>query len=377
MTDQTTQEIDDDNSDDLQRCIAELGGDSEGATVRLLRLEKAGARTGAVVTDMDPQEFSFMEVKRRFGGGHFRAKLTAANGRLIRNHAFSLEGKPRTEDEALQTAPTIQAPPKESDPMTAMMNMQIKMLSDQARETQSMLREFLLAQRSTPAPSPTPAPAFGPQEMIGLIGAMMPLFSQKASTDPMAPFIKGLELGKEMAGSGGGGGGDEDSALGVLSKGLDTFGPLIQGIASAPAPSSGHGRRGAVAYRNTQAPPAQAVPKPVESKPVESKPQQLTPDQSEAYMLVKMLANASLNAAQSGAEPEKMVSQYGGMVPEKYRAAVSDPDIVNALVKVEPALEPHRSWLDRLSIAFRESYTSPLERARDMGINVNYGPPAS
>lgn len=259
--------------------------------------------------------------------------------------------------------------------MTAMMNMQIKMLSDQARETQSMLREFLLAQRSTPSPAPAPAPAFGPQEMIGLIGAMMPLFSQKASVDPMAPFIKGLELGKEMAGSGGGGGGDEDSALGVLSKGLDTFGPLIQGIASAPAPapSSGHVRRGPVAFRNTQAqPPAQAVPKPVESKP-----QQLTADQSEVYMLVKMLANASLNAAQSGDEPEKMVSQYGGMVPEKYRAAVSDPDIINALVKVEPALEPHRGWLDRLRIAFRESYTSPLERARDIGINVNYGPPAS
>lgn len=361
---------DDEGIDDLQRVAAELGGDSAGAVVRLLRLEKHGARTGTIIADIDPSEFSVMEVKSKHGGGHYRAKLTAANGRLMRNQAFSLEGRPRIQDEAAAPAPIQAAPaPREADPMIAMMNMQIQMARDQAKETQAMLREFLSAQRS--APPPAPAPSFGPQEMVSLIATLVPLFTQKTASDPMAPFIKGLEMGKEMSG---GASGDEESALGVLSKGLDTFGPLIQGIASAPAPQPST-PRGLMRRAATEASPQHQAPVQVQGKP--AGPARMTTEQSEVYMLVKMLANASLAAAQAGNEPSNMVAQYGGMVPDKYRAAVSDPDIVNALVKVEPALEPHRGWLDRLRLAFRESYASPLERARDAGINVNYGPPAS
>ncbi len=370
MADQSVQEPDDDNSDDLQRVIAELGGDSEGTTVRLLRLDKAGARTGAIVADMDPSEFSFMEVKTRYGGGFYRAKLTAQNGRLIRNQAFALEGKPKVVDDTPQASIQPVNTSRETDPMIAMMNMQMTMMREQAKETQTFMREFLSAQRQAPVQVAAPAPAFGPQEMVSLIATLVPLFTQKTAADPMAPFIKGLELGKEMSG---GSGGEDESALGVLSKGLDTFGPLIQGIVAAPASpqASGPGRRGA---RTLQSPAPQAQ---VQTKPPESKPPQMTAEQSEAYMLVKMLASASLSAAQSGDEPSSMVAQYGGMIPVKYREAVADPDIVNALVKVEPALEPHRSWLDRLRIAFRESYASPLERAEDLGIKVDYGPPAS
>lgn len=365
MADNLENEGGEDSSDDLQRVIAELGGDADGCVIRLLRLEKAGARTGAVIADMDPSEFSFMEVKRRFGGGHFRAKLARSNGQLVRNQAFSLEGKPRFEDDTQQVQ-QVQAPasaPRDADPMLAMMNMQMQMMREQTKENQTFMRDFLVAMRTAQqaAPVAPPPPAFGPQEMIGLIAAMMPLFSQKQTSDPIAALTQGIQLGKEMAGVGGGG--DDESALGVLSKGLDTLGPLVQKIASAPpAPPVQHPR-----HQRPAAPIAPPAPPEI----------QMTPKQKEVYSMMKMIASAALESAAAGEPPEKLVGQYGAMVPGVYRSALSDPQIVDALVKVEPALDKHRTWLDTMREAFRASYASPLERAEDSGIKVDYGPPAS
>lgn len=361
-------ENDDDSSDDLQRVISELGGNTEGVTVRLLRLEKAGARTGGFLADMDPSEFSLSEVKARFGGGHYRAKLTEANGRLMRNQAFSIEGKPRGPEEAQPVQATqAQAPSGAADPSIAILNMQMSMMQAQTKQHQDFMREFLAIMRQTPAAPPPPA--FGPQEMIGLISAMMPLFANKAApaSDPMAPFLKGLELGRDLGGAAGGSGGDDDSALGILSKGLDTLGPLVSRIASAPPASPASAA--AIPARRVQRPaPPEARPDPAIS---------MSAEQKEIYSMIKMLAGAALTSAGAGEDPSAMVANYGSLVPATYRNALVDPKIVDALVKVEPALEPHRDWLDRLREAFRASYASPLDRAADEGIKVNYGPPVS
>lgn len=362
-------ENDDDSSDDLQRVISELGGNTEGVTVRLLRLEKAGARTGGFLADMDPSEFSLSEVKARFGGGHYRAKLTEANGRLMRNQAFSIEGKPRGPEEAQQVqAAQAQAPSGAADPSIAILNMQMSMMQAQTKQHQDFMREFLTIMRQTPAAPPQPA--FGPQDMIALITAVMPLFANKAATasDPMAPFLKGLELGRDISGNGGSG--DDDSALGILSKGLDTLGPLVSRIASAPpSPPSPPASAAAIPARRVQRPaPPEARPDPAIS---------MSAEQKEIYSMMKMLAGAALTSAGAGEDPSAMVANYGSLVPATYRNALVDPKIVDALVKVEPALEPHRDWLDRLREAFRASYASPLDRAADEGIKVNYGPPVS
>lgn len=358
-------ENDDDPSDDIQRVVSELGGNTEGITIRLLRLDKAGARTGAFLADMDPSEFSFAEVKARFGGGHYRAKLTEANGRLMRNQAFSIEGKPRSPEEAQPVQATqAQTPSGAADPSIAILNMQMSMMQAQTKQHQDFMREFLTIMRQTPAAPPQPA--FGPQEMIGLISAMMPLFANKAApaTDPMAPFLKGLELGRDLGGAAGGSGGDDDSALGILSKGLDALGPLVSRIASAPpAPAA------TIPARRVQRP----APPEARTDPAIS----MSAEQKEIYSMMKMLAGAALSSAVAGEEPAAMVANYGSLVPAAYRAALTDPKIVDALVKVEPALEPHRGWLDRLREAFRESYTGPLDRAADSGVKVDYGPPAS
>lgn len=367
MADQTqATDHDDESNDDILRVISELGGNTDGITIRLLRLDKAGARTGAFLADMDPSEFSFAEVKARFGGGHYRAKLTEANGRLMRNQAFSIEGKPRSMEEALpQMAAQPAAQSGAADPSVAILNMQMQMMQAQLKQNQDFMREFMTSVRH--APAAPPPPAFGPQEMIGLITAMMPLFANKASapSDPMAPFLKGLELGRDMAGSSGGTGGDDESALGILSKGLDTLGPLVSRIAAAP-PASPHMAPGRRVQR----------PSPT-SEPRQDPAISMSPEQKEIYSMMKMLAGAALSSAAAGEEPSALVANYGSLVPAAYRGALTDPKIVDALVKVEPALEPHRAWLDKLRDAFRESYTGPLERATDFGVKVDYGPPAS
>lgn len=355
----TTEQEDIDPLDRLRRVLADLGANADGVVGRLYRLDKEGSRTGKFLTDIAPEDFSLMDVKNRYGGGYYRVRFTAPNGELVANPSFAIDGAPLPVDPPkiqpmfhVEQQPQQKAVP-EYGPLEALVKAQGELLARIADR---------LAMQAAPPPPPAPAP-FGIAEITGLISAVQPLFAatRQAAPDMTEALLKGINLGKELAGIAPSPREDED-VMGVISKGIDAFAPLLAGIGHQATANAGSGQVTSHTDRqaNNRAPRVQnSFPPPSIAKSANSLPKNELQSASPTPQTVnggQMTLNQILSEIKShidaGKSPEQAAeAMHAVMAP--YLSQVP-PNVVPQLVAYDSSFAPYQPWLAAYLEALRD-----------------------
>lgn len=342
--------------DPFSRAAAELGESGEYGRVEIYRIRRTlNGVVEAFVAPMSLEEFNYVEVQRRYGGGEFRFKLKNEKGQIKKVGTQMFEGEPithRTPQVTQQPTPPhlasypYQSPPQQDATLPLA-------LGELMKQNNAILQT--LAQQ---------------QQMFGAM--LQNLGRQKSTIEIAQEFaaIKGLFGGggmdldnlskmvsivKDIGGDGGGGG--KTSEMDLFGKMIDQFGPAIIGGMqkdSMPNPSLPHM-------------PLQPQPMPIPnpsspnfppSPPYPSQPSTQKPDPE--IMKLKMALSFLCSKAKENSDP----ALYADLVldnaaDDEIRALFANSNWLDQLATVHPPVREHAAWFTSLKTAIENILTEP------------------
>lgn len=220
--------------DRIQQLIREL--DLTGGVARIFR-QKPGAAEYAYEGEVPVDNFSLETIRTVYGGGRYQIKLTAKNGKYVRQLKFSID--PRYVGEMDKPTPTaMTAPTGDNSMFMILLKMQQeqadRMAQQQQQTMQLMMGMMVEGQKATAQmmgaimgrPERNVTPNQEPASQI--LGAVMPLVlanMQGAKTTGVTDMLEGLKLMKELAT---GQTEKEEKEEDVMEKLLRVGGPILQ-----------------------------------------------------------------------------------------------------------------------------------------------------
>lgn len=294
------------------RAFCESGG--QGGMLGIYRA--LPNRREQFITKLDASEFDPELIKGRFGGGDFIIKAYDENSKIRLNQRISIEGEPIIES----AKPVAHAAPVD-----------ISALLSAIQESNRQLLAGL-AQIMQPQPQPTRA------EMLAEMAAMRDLFvpaQNVQQTDPMAMFLKGVEMARTIAPREGGA-----SGMDVLLETVRSFAPALNTVVS----------------QNVQV--AQSTNKPAVKPPVpclEVSGQSIQNKMEDKnIMLMKYYLGLLVNYAKQNRD----VALYADLIADNLNIdqiseLLSKPDPVAYLASIEPGVMEVRPWFEQVIAELR------------------------
>jgi hypothetical protein len=345
--------------------------DIQNGKVRVSRKSNKQGSPGGYLFTIGSDEMSLDDlmdkIRREYGGGEYRLRVTRSNGAFAINRDVSI-AEPLTP--AVQVAPPV-APASDDRLASILMSMQEnnRLLMDSMRQQQlaqaeSMQTVFVEIIRAQAQREPSPAAAQqSPTDMLAMMGMFKELFGSEKHADPMKVFLQGVDFAKKMTG----GDGDDNPVIEMLK----TLAPPLLALAQQGAPMP----RPPMVMQRAPALPQQPVAQPappvvdtngrsnVQGDGGVSEMTELSGDQGSAgdlsvddseqlLELARQMApyiNVLTTAATIDADPETYANMVLDMVqPEQVLAIVGNDQRYGDLLAQIPGIEDLREWFDSL-----------------------------
>jgi len=317
---------------DLNDVLTELGG-SDDASINIYRVTNAkDSRGGAYIDTVHPSEFSLQWLRDVHGGGSYRVHIRSSK-QIVKggNRLVKIDDVAR------------------KDPVSGNTN-GIRELAETMQQGFMQLGQLLV--KSLEASRVPPIDANQAQQAVLQNMLLMKQVLAPASvvppSDPMAMFLKGVEIAATLKG------GDsvterEPGSTDILMKAIETFGGPLAEIVTA----------------NKQ-PPMQQLPVPqLAHNPQIPQPQIQQPQpQGDPMFGLKQYASMLENIAREDRDPYTYASLVIDSAPRAdVENILSQPDPVQWLCQYNPNLaDPAiRPWLDEFIGMMREILTPPQE----------------
>lgn len=324
-------------ADPLQELINEAGEDGTIYTVRKIG-GKAGETTGYCAKYI-ASELSLDVIRESFGAGKYQIIGRDSGGQYVGAKTVTIIEAARPVAAPVPTGvPTLteiaallqsQNKPAGTDPLVATL-------------LQSMT-QMMTALASRPVPEAPKGPSV--MEILSMIKEMRP----EKSDGGVEMLLRGLELGKELGGSGGGG----DDMIGLAKSAME----MLPGLAAAQTAA-------APRVSNPRPIPVIAPPVPV-APPVATVQASQTPEGEPMLMKLNWLraqTRALLNQAARDKNPELYAEVMldnlpGYFTAEEMLAELKAPNAIDRLASLVPEVANYRPWFEN----FRSAVVTFLE----------------
>jgi hypothetical protein len=351
--------------------------DIQNGKVRVSRKSNKQGSPGGYLFTIGSDEMSLDDlmdkIRREYGGGEYRLRVTRSNGAFAINRDVSI-AEPLTP--AVQAAPPA-APASDDRLASILISMQEnnRLLMDSMRQQQlaqaeSMQTVFVEIIRAQAQREPAPAAAQqSPTDLLAMMGMFKELFGSEKHADPMKVFLQGVDFAKKMSG----GDGDDNPVMEMFK----TLAPPLLAFAQ---------QQGAPMQRPPMGMPRQALP----PQPMMQQAPQVVDtnmrsniqsdggvgemtelsgdgngvsaagdgnsvsaaDSEQLLELARQMApyiNVLTTAATIDADPETYANMVLDMVPpEQVLAIVGDDKRYGDLLAQIPGIEELREWFDAL-----------------------------
>lgn len=329
--------------DEVDNVLAEIGQETQAA-ITVKRTKYANGKPcprEEFIYKTTPSAFDIEDLRDAYGGGEFRLYISR-NGKLWRNLPVAIAAPIKSQE-----------PPRQdnSDMKEFMREMSQRMESQQNQMLQ-MVMTVLQSQQNAPQSGTDPMQMMNAmmqnmmsmKDFLGLQGGGA---SGTSAKEQMEYLMKGIELARELNS----GESSDDNAFSLLKETLKTFGgPISKMVESTqqkidaqttmtPAPSRSSQGNGVAASSSA---PSAAV-QPGQSSGNE-------PDKM-AMALKPHLQFLKVQAAKNK-DPAFYAEVILDQIPDAYFAQfvdyLSNPDLVDRLVKVDPQVQAFRGWFESL-----------------------------
>lgn len=328
---------------ELVSAMAQFAGDS-GAKLYIYRVDGADQRSGEFIESFAAFDMSHDELMNRLRdvhyGGRFKIQIRNKAGHIQLNQIVStIKTEPPVEvekdagaDNFAHVLMAMQAQQAEArkDSQDMMMRMNQMQAESQQQNMQTMMTMITSMSNNKPE-----APAFGPMEMVTLMGTMQGMFKDDSpKTDPIEMLVKGMEMGREQ------GGGDENIAQTLVKTMAPALAGMGQMMGATPAMA-----------QPVQAPlPVEAIPAPM---PTPTPPPAPAPAEDKEQMLMlkfqafKPYLDSLIIAAQQDANPEVYANYLLDQLDVDTVETVLAAENYEKLYQYLPHILPLKQWLDR------------------------------
>lgn len=308
--------------------LADVGGASTSAVVRIYRQGPNGYRDLTYLTECRPEEFTMQRLQSDYRGGTFRVHVRD-KGRLLANQEIKVE----------PPAPPVGA----SSDMAA--------LDPVMRQMQAMQDAMTKLLERIAAPPAAPA-APSRQDIIQEMLQMKELFAAPTrSEDPVAQLLKFAELRKALTDVFPTGDAADAAKPGMLETALEKFGPaLLQAFAVQQS------RQPIVPATAMPAPPGQATmaatPQPA-AAPIHQPPAADTaaapqPTDEGTAMLKHYLQFLAVKA-DGDSDPDTYAGLiYDNLTPEQMHTILDPANWFENLCALVPEISPFKEWFSEV-----------------------------
>ena len=344
--DNAADEITDDN--DIISELRAFGVDAQHRYNVFKISGKAGSQLGHCAT-MSSQDFSLDGVRDTFGGGKYRITVTDDAGKIrMRRNIDVVESlRPLAPvptatlaGSIAELAPVLELirPPQQSNDIL------LALIKSQG--------EMLTAMMNRPAPATTPP--MGVADFVALMTAM----KGDKQDSPIDVLLKGLSLGKEIAGDGGG-----DSMMTVASKGLEMIGELAKHPPQVTARPRANVKIGAI-------PPAElagTIPaQPPKIQPTPASDTTMAPNILQQLQWLRQQLTALIYQANRGSDPSLYADVMLDNLPpyitvDEINQHIGAPTAIDELAKIDARVLTFRDWFEEFRRAVIESLSAADE----------------
>jgi hypothetical protein len=336
----------DDDDDDgiayVQPDLAEFmaNANNQVGLIKVFRQKSGDARGLAWMFDFKPGDYTHSELlghlRDNYGGGNFCIQTYGG----VSNQRLGTEKI--TVEAPKNAASLVSANPGDS---------MITLLREQAAQQQTMLMGLMTAIAGRPAPVAPEGLSLG--DVLALVDR---LGGKKDSAgDVMDTLLKGIELGKQVAGIQP----EDDGIIGMLKQIAPAIAPAMMAFNQQPAQTPPELRQ------NTNNPNAGAIAQPGNGAPILTRPEQEPkpePDavpaqsQSDIMVLVKMLVRAAILGADPFVYADVVIDQLGD---DNAMALVHNPAVLGQILATLPEAKPCGAWFRSMLEAINEILTAP------------------
>jgi hypothetical protein len=305
----------------IENAIAELGGESDRAIVRVFRVTDR-RNTGPFVGDMSPEEFSLDELAKRFGNGKYHVMLYSGWPRRLKKRAVievDLAGYDKTEEKA-PAQPVQQA--QDISPVIQLLQAGFEKITQTIAQSNQQLLSALVSQQTNR------------KQMLEEMAVLKSLFaSESKGVDSLGIVQVALDLAEKIKPREGDVGTGE-----IILRAIETLGkPLAEIIAEANKEKM-----------KAPAPPVLSQP-PLPSPPISENQPISSLDKSDIEMLVKFYLNILITNAEKGNDPETYANMICDLVgEEKAREFALRPDWWTMLLAQDSRVAKYQPWFESL-----------------------------
>lgn len=324
--------------------LRELSGGNSMARFEVRRVMPS-SEAGYAGTLAD-EELTMERLADEFGPGTYTIRVRLPGGKFAGSDRVQIAGVPKHRQPPAQSAAQAAAPVASGGGLPEMMAMMQRGTDAQINMLSSLVKSLI--ERPLPTP-PTPPP---PPDTLAILATAKQLFAQKSDGGGLELFMKGLEFGKELGGSG------ETDMGDLIVKGIDGLKELA---ATQPQP---------VQRRQRPALPAPGTV-PAAERPAAAPPAQTTQEgqSMNTLQMIQWLTKQTqhlLVCAHRQKDPELYAEVFLDNLPPSLDETVilerlKAPDAVEQLAKLDRRVLAYRPWFE----AFRAACVELIEAGPD------------
>lgn len=333
--------------DPFTRAAQELGASGDYGRVEIYRVKRTlSGPLEAFVGPMSLEEFNYVEVQRRYGGGEFRFRLKDGNGRIKKQVTQTFEGEPIVPRQP-SSQQVVQSHESRSEGNETLM----RALGAIMEQNNALLTEIRNS-RQTPQKSTL--------EIAQELAALKALFSDGPRPDPFQMFTQTIGLIKETGLMEGAGGGGATTEMDLFKTLIEKFGPAFMAgiqkdqnaaIDNPPAiPFNPH----AGMATQTASPPVSVAP----IRPNPNPPAQADPQMMQLKMALRFLCVKAVEGGDADLYADLVMDNASD---EELRALFSSPQWLEQLASVFPDVRNHSAWFAKLKAAIETRLTEEAE----------------
>jgi len=322
-------DLEEDFDDDLSQIFAEFGSsqDDRSFKIKVYRIIPDKGEM-AWLFDCVPSELPISNrLRDEYGGGNFELRVYENSSGRMR-----LKKKPRL---------VIEAPRKVEQATQTDLATLLKAMQEQQREMFAQLSDVM--QRSSGMVNVPTSPFAMMKEMATAMVSMKEMMQPQQNGNGFEMLLKGVELAKELNN-----GGSESSFIDLLRDVVKPMAPFIGEAVQQQMQEAKKAPKLTPVLPNASAPPPGMPGAP---QPGAANEQGNSDMQSQ---MISRYLNMLVNKAAAGAEPELYAELVLDNLPEQtIREQLLVPGILDELAKVNPGVNVHRDWFERLQTALQ------------------------
>lgn len=350
-TELTTAQVeqDDDPEADAFAELRGLGGDGE-YKYTVSRVSSEPGRKPGYCRTYSLGDLSLDAIRDEFGGGKYRVRVTDQQGKYRGMSTFDIVDLPKPAGAAnAAPAPTPQ-PGADLQGLAAILSA-VKPASGESGLT-SVLAAMIASQGEMMKAIANRQPDKGPSitEILAIINAS----NKKDDGGSLDTLLKGIELGKSLAG----GGGDDDGMIGVARQGLELITPLLsQNAQNPPARPAAPARQLAPPIPNaTERAPVVPIPNATEVAPVAPLAQGGNVKVLQQIEWIRKQVAVLVHHAARGKDPELYAEVLLDnlppfITPGEIMEHIGAADAVAKLAKLDERVNHYAQWFEEFRAA--------------------------